>query len=107
MIYFKQITEGYEDKERFAILQKVGMNDTQVKETINRQILWVFFLPLLVAVCHTVAASKIICVMLQGFELYNSTLVLGCIGITCAIFAVIYLIVFRLTAKVYYRIVKW
>lgn len=107
VIYFKQITEGYEDKERFAILQKVGMNDTQVKETINRQILWVFFLPLLVAVCHTVAASKIICVMLQGFELYNSTLVLGCIGITCAIFAVIYLIVFRLTAKVYYRIVKW
>ena len=107
VIYFKQITEGYEDKERFAILQKVGMSDKQVKETINRQILWVFFLPLVVAICHTVVASKIICVMLQSFELYNSALVLICIAVTCAIFALIYLIVFKLTAKVYYRIVKW
>ena len=107
VIYFKQITEGYEDKERFAILQKVGMSDKQVKETINRQILWVFFLPLVVAICHTVVASKIICVMLQSFELYNSAVVLICIAVTCAIFALIYLIVFKLTAKVYYRIVKW
>ncbi len=107
VIYFKQITEGYEDKERFAILQKVGMSDKQVKETINRQILWVFFLPLVVAICHTAVAAKIICIMLQTFQLYNSTLVLNCLAVTCAVFALIYLIVFRLTAKVYYRIVKW
>lgn len=107
VIYFKQITEGYEDKERFAILQKVGMSDKQVKETINRQILWVFFLPLVVAICHTAVAAKIICIMLQTFQLYNSTLVLICLAVTCALFALIYLIVFRLTAKVYYRIVKW
>ena len=107
VIYFKQITEGYEDKERFAILQKVGMSDKQVKETINRQILWVFFLPLVVAICHTAVAAKIICIMLQTFQLYNSTLVLICLAVTCAVFALIYLIVFRLTAKVYYRIVKW
>ena len=107
VIYFKQITEGYEDKERFSILQKVGMSDKQVKETINRQILWVFFLPLVVAICHTAVAAKIICIMLQTFQLYNSTLVLICLAVTCAVFALIYLIVFRLTAKVYYRIVKW
>ena len=83
------------------------MSDKQVKETINRQILWVFFLPLVVAICHTAVAAKIICIMLQTFQLYNSTLVLICLAVTCAVFALIYLIVFRLTAKVYYRIVKW
>ncbi len=106
IIYFKQVTEGMEDKERFMILQQVGMDEKQVKETINRQILWVFFLPLVTTLVHMVFASRIMNRMLMLFSLDNLGLVLGCIGGTCAVFAVLYLIVFRLTARTYYHIVK-
>lgn len=106
IIYFKQISEGYEDKAQFVILQKVGMDDEQVKATINRQVLWVFFIPLGMTILHMVFASKIMARMLQTFMLYDWQLVLMCIGGTCAVFALLYLIVYLLTAKVYYRIVK-
>ncbi len=107
IIYFKQVSEGYEDKEQFAILQKVGMDDRQVKSTINRQVLWVFFIPLVMTILHMVFASKIMARMLQTFMLYDLWLVLGCIGVVCVVFALLYLVVYRLTAHVYYRIVKW
>lgn len=107
IIYFKQVSEGYEDKEQFAILQKVGMDDKQVKSTINRQVLWVFFIPLVMTILHMVFASKIMARMLQTLMLYDLGLVLGCIGAVCAVFALLYLVVYRLTAHVYYRIVKW
>jgi putative ABC transport system permease protein len=107
IIYFKQISEGYEDKAQFSILQKVGMDDAQVKATINRQVLWVFFVPLGMTILHMVFASKIMARMLQTFMLYDWGLVLCCIGGVCVVFALLYLIVYRLTARVYYRIVKW
>ena len=107
IIYFKQVTEGYEDKEQFAILQKVGMDDTQVKATINRQVLWVFFIPLVMTILHMVFASRIMAHMLEAFMLYNWSLVLACIGGVCVMFMLLYLAVYRLTAKVYYQIVKW
>lgn len=107
IIYFKQISEGYEDKAQFAILQKVGMDDAQVKATINRQVLWVFFIPLGMTILHMVFASKIMARMLQTFMLYDWGLVLACIGGVCVVFALLYLVVYRLTAHVYYRIVKW
>lgn len=107
MIYFKQITEGSEDQERFAIMQKVGMQDTDVKQVINRQILWVFFLPLGLAVCHMLAASKMVTQMISLFGMLEYSMTLRCIGITSVVFALIYLLVYRQTAKVYYRIVKW
>lgn len=107
IIYFKQVSEGYEDKEQFAILQKVGMDDKQVKSTINRQVLWVFFIPLGMTILHMVFASKIMAHMLQVFMLYDWGLVLACIGGVCALFALLYFVVYRLTAHVYYRIVKW
>jgi putative ABC transport system permease protein len=107
IIYFKQISEGYEDKAQFVILQKVGMDDKQVKATINRQVLWVFFIPLGMTILHMVFASKIMARMLQTFMLYDWGLVLSCIGGVCAVFVLLYLVVYRLTAKVYYRIVKW
>ena len=107
IIYFKQITEGYEDKDRFEILQKVGMDDSQVRASINKQVLWVFFLPLLGALCHTAFAANIMGKVLEGFSMFNMHITLGCIGVACAIFAVVYLVVYMLTAKVYYRIVKW
>lgn len=106
IIYFKQVTEGIEDKERFAILQQVGMDERQVKDTINRQILWVFFLPLATTLVHMLFASKIMNRMLMLFSLNDLGLVLGCIGGTCLVFALLYLVVFRLTARTYYRIVK-
>lgn len=107
IIYFKQISEGYEDKAQFMILQKVGMDDAQVKSTINRQVLFVFFIPLATTILHMVFASKIMARMLQTFMLYDWWLVLACIGGVCIIFALLYLTVYLLTSKVYYRIVKW
>ncbi len=107
IIYFKQVSEGYEDKAQFAILQKVGMDDKQVKATINRQVLWVFFIPLGMTLLHMVFASKMMARMLQVFMLYDWVLVLSCIGGVCLVFAFLYLAVYKLTAKVYYGIVKW
>lgn len=105
IIYFKQVTEGYEDRERFVILQKVGMDARTVKGTINSQILWVFFLPLAATVLHMIFESKIMSNLLMIFGLNDWPLVLGCIGGTLVVFVLIYLLVFRLTAKAYYRIV--
>ena len=98
IIYFKQISEGYDDKAQFDILQKVGMDDRQVKATINSQVLWVFFIPLGMTLLHMLFASKIMsCIP-------GSRRVSGC---TCAAFMLLYLIVYKLTARVYYRIVRW
>lgn len=107
IIYFKQISEGYDDKAQFDILQKVGMDDRQVKATINSQVLWVFFIPLGMTLLHMLFASKIMSCMLGTFQLNDYALILRCIGATCAAFMLLYLIVYKLTARVYYRIVRW
>jgi ABC-type antimicrobial peptide transport system permease subunit len=106
ILYFKQVTEGYEDKERFAILQKVGMDDQQVKKTINSQVLWVFFLPLAATALHMLFASKIMAQMLKTFMLYDWNLVLTCIGGSLVAFTLLYFIIYRVTARTYYRIVR-
>ena len=106
MIYFKQITEGYADRERFVILQKVGMDDAMVRRTIDAQVLWVFFVPLGVTALHMVFASRIMARMLQMFMLYDWGLVLACIGGTMLVFAALYWWIYRMTARVYYRIVR-
>lgn len=107
IIYFKQISEGYDDKAQFDILQKVGMDDRQVKATINSQVLWVFFIPLGMTLLHMLFASKIMSCMLGTFQLNDYALILRCIGVTCAAFMLLYLIVYKLTARVYYKIVRW
>ena len=106
ILYFKQVTEGYEDKERFAILQQVGMDDEQVKRTINSQVLWVFFLPLAATALHMLFASKIMAQMLRTFMLYDWGLVLTCIGGTLLAFTLLYFGIYRITAQTYYRIVR-
>ena len=106
ILYFKQVTEGYEDKERFAILQKVGMDDQQVKKTINAQVLWVFFLPLAATTLHMLFASKIMAQMLKSFMLYDWGLVLTCIGGSLVAFTLLYFVIYRVTARTYYRIVR-
>ena len=106
ILYFKQVTEGYEDKERFEILQKVGMDDQQVKKTINSQVLWVFFMPLAATTLHMLFASKIMAWMLRLFMLYDWGLVLTCIGGTLIAFTLLYFVIYRVTARTYYRIVR-
>lgn len=107
IIYFKQISEGYEDKERFEMLQKVGMDDQEVKRTINKQILIVFFLPLLGALLHLSMASHIIIKLLGVFMLYNNKLTILCMVGSCLVFTLVYVFVYRLTARTYCRIVRW
>ena len=107
IIYFKQVSEGMDDRERFEILQKVGMDDREVRKTINRQILIVFFLPLVTALIHIAAATNMITRMLQAFQLYDTGLTFLCILITCLVFSLVYVLVYRFTARNYYKLVKW
>lgn len=106
IIYFKQISEGYEDRERFVILKKVGMDDSLVRRTISAQVKWVFFLPLLAALVHTVFSTIMTVTMLKSFGMMNPSITISCAAITFAIFAVVYIIVYRLTARTYYGIVN-
>jgi len=106
IIYYKQVTEGFEDKERFEIMQKVGMSLGEVKKTIRRQILIVFFLPLAAAVVHIAFAFKIITRMLNRLLISNVRLFALCTAATVLGFALVYTVVFALTARSYYKIVR-
>ena len=105
IIYYKQISEGYDDKERFNIMQKVGMSKAEIKKSINRQILMVFFLPLVFAVIHITFAFPMIAKLLATLNLTNVPLLRLCSVVTILIFAVIYTVVYFLTARVYLKIV--
>ncbi len=105
IIFYKQISEGYDDRERFAIMEKVGMSNVEVKATIRSQILMVFFCPILMAAIHVAAAFPMIKRLLVLFNLSNTTLFAGCMIGTILVFALIYLLVFLQTQKTYYRIV--
>ena len=105
VIYYKQISEGYEDRDRFVILQKLGIDQKTIKKSINRQVLIVFFLPLVTAFIHTAFAFKMYRKIIQLFGVdgnvtLNATIVIG------AIFVVVYLIVYQITSRSYYRIIK-
>jgi len=106
IIYYKQITEGYDDKERFAIMQQVGMSRAEVKSAIRSQVLTVFFLPLIAAGIHIVFAFSIITKLLAVLNLTNIALFVWCSVGTIAVFALVYGIVYALTARAYYRIVS-
>ena len=106
IIYYKQISEGYEDRERFIIMQNVGLSKAEVKEAIRSQILTVFFLPLVVAGIHVMAAFPLMSKLLSLLNMTNTTLyVLSTIGCFVA-FAILYIIIYSLTAKTYYKIVS-
>lgn len=105
IIYYKQISEGYEDKERFAIMEKVGMSNEEVKATIRSQVRMVFFLPLATAACHLAAAYPMLKNLLALVSLYNGTLFAWCLAGTVLVFGLIYLAVFIITSKSYYKIV--
>ncbi len=106
IIYYKQISEGYDDKERFEIMQTVGMSHQEVKASIHSQVLTVFFLPLIVAGIHVAAAFPMISRILVLLNLMNTRLYITCTCVCFLVFAVMYILIYFLTARVYYRIVK-
>lgn len=106
IIYYKQISEGYDDKERFQIMQKVGMSKKEVRKSIRSQVVSVFALPLLVAVIHICAAFKLITRLLAVMNLSDVALFRNCTILTVGIFAVIYAVVYGITAREYYKIVN-
>lgn len=105
IIYYKQISEGYEDQARFEIMQKVGMTKKDIRKSVNSQLLTVFFLPLLVAGIHLVFAFPLINKLLILFNLLNVKLLILTTAISFLIFAAFYMVVYRITSNAYYKIV--
>lgn len=106
IIFYKQITEGYDDRERYQILEKVGMSSREVKDTIKSQIRIVFVLPIFAAAVHVTAAFPMVNRILKMLNLNNEKLFAGCLAATIIVFAVIYYLVFKVTSRTYYKIVK-
>ncbi len=106
IMYYKQVSEGYEDRSRFDIMQKVGMTKREIRKSINSQMLTVFFLPLITAGIHLAFAFPLLSKMLALFNLTNMPL-LTLVTLCCyLIFAVFYILVYRITSKAYYTIVS-
>ena len=106
IIYYKQISEGYEDQSRFEIMQKVGMTKREIRKSINSQLLTVFFLPLIFAAIHLAFAFPIIRKLLLAFNLNNVLLFATTTGISFIVFTLFYMIVYRITSNAYYNIVS-
>ena len=106
IIYYKQISEGFDDRERFLLMEKVGLSKAEIKKAIHSQVLKVFFLPLIMAVIHIAFAFKMMVQLLALLSMSNIQLFLLCTIITILIFAVIYALVYEMTAKTYYKIVN-
>lgn len=104
IIYYKQISEGYDDRERYQIMMKVGMSRQEVKQSIRNQVLLVFFLPLITAVVHLAFAFKIITKLLSVLNLTNVSLFFMCTVGTVAVFVIIYTVIYIITARGYYKI---
>lgn len=106
IIYYKQISEGYEDRERFHIMQKVGMSRNEVKSAIRSQVLMVFFLPLVTAGFHLAAAFPILTKILTMLNMSNTILYVKCVVLCFVVFAAVYVVIYGMTAKTYYKIVS-
>lgn len=106
IIYYKQITEGFDDRERYQIMKKVGMTNDEIRSTIRRQILQVFFLPLLMAAMHTAAAFPALVDIMRALNLINQTIFAQCTIAVTLTFAAIYFIIYTITSRTYYRIVQ-
>ena len=106
VIYYKQISEGYEDRERFVILQKVGLDQKQIKQTINKQVLTVFFLPVIFAFLHLAFAYHMLSLILKVIGVVDTAMMLSVTLSICGIFALIYVLIFMITSRSYRRIVQ-
>lgn len=105
IIYYKQITEGYEDASRFGIMRKVGMTTKDIRKSINSQMLTVFFFPLITASLHVSFAFPMVLKLLAMFNLRNTALSLTVTGAAIIVFGIFYAIVYRITSNAYYKIV--
>ena len=106
IIYYKQISEGYEDRERFVILQKVGLDQKQIKQTINKQVLTVFFLPVIFAILHLAFAYHMLSLILKVLGVVDTAMMLSVTLSICGIFALIYVLIFMITSRSYRKIVQ-
>ena len=106
IIYYKQISEGYEDRERFLIMQKVGLSKEEIKKVIHSQIMLVFFLPLVTAIVHAAVASGIVAKCLQMVVIVHMPTFVVSVALTCVVFTLVYGVVYKITSKEYYNIVN-
>ncbi|MDY5015480.1 MAG: FtsX-like permease family protein, partial [Eubacteriales bacterium] len=106
IIYYKQVSEGFDDASRFEIMKKVGLSDNEVRGTVRSQVLTVFFLPLCAAFLHVAFAFPMILRMLRLFSLDNTLLFVVTTAATCLAFALVYTVIYGVTARSYYRIVN-
>lgn len=106
IMYYKQITEGFEDQKNFDIMQKVGMSDPEVQRAIGKQVLLVFFIPLIGALLHTAIGMNLVISLLRSINLYQTKLIILCALGVCGVFTLIYILCYHKTARTYYRIVK-
>lgn len=100
IIYFKQISEAMDDREQYLILQKVGMDEQEVSATINRQVILVFFLPLITALLHTGFAMPLMQTLLIALKLTNPVFTYTCVSVCAVIFTIFYLIFYRMTSRI-------
>lgn len=105
IIFYKQTSEGYDDKDRYEIMEKVGMSNAEVKKSIQSQVRMVFFLPIVTAAIHVAAAFPMLRRLLVMFNLTDTQLMIECMIGTLLVFLVIYYLVFKLTSRTYYKIV--
>ena len=106
VIYYKQISEGYEDRERFVILQKVGLDQKQIKQTINKQVLTVFFLPVIFAFLHLAFAYHMLSLILKVIGGVDTAMMFSVTLSICGIFALVYVLIFMITSRSYRKIVQ-
>ena len=105
MLYFKQVSEGYQDQDKFEIMRKVGLPEPLIRRTIRGQIFWVFSLPIIIAIIHSLAASRIMFNLLGLLAVNNVGTFMVSYGSVLIIFLIVYLIFYLITSKVYYRII--
>lgn len=106
IMYYKQITEGFEDQKNFEIMQKVGMSDGEIRRTIRKQVSMVFALPLVGALFHTVMGMKMVCMLLGAINFFETNLLIIVSAAVCLVFACVYVLCYSRTSRTYYRIVK-
>jgi putative ABC transport system permease protein/bacitracin transport system permease protein len=106
MLYFKQISEGYDDKKKFRIMKQVGLPDELIQKTIRSQIIWIFLLPIAVAIIHNIFASKIMYTLIGLFGSRDLTIFSTSYFGVLVVFAVVYLIFYWLTSRTYYNIIN-
>ncbi|WP_414044079.1 FtsX-like permease family protein [Macrococcus sp. EM39E] len=106
ILYYKQLSEGYEDKRNYDIMQKVGLPQELIKKTINKQIIWIFGLPIIITVIHTLFASKIIFNLLGILGIRDKVMFFTSYGIVILVIMAVYGIMYLITSRTYYKIIN-